>query len=201
MTTQTVKKKSPSLSRSVWRGRLIVFWKREFVSPGLKKTYLKRDQKAFKFVQRAALIPAGAQRRSLCGILHQAVITTRGIRLACGEENIHYRAWNQPVMFAWAARGKKKDLKLNGMETLSEFCNNRVVPMPAVQTSGFNAWRFGDMGNVSVPKTRIPLHARGKNIGVDNTWLLQQHFPVTLNNSPSFRNESQDADNAGELIP
>lgn len=74
---------------------------------------------------------------------------------------------------------KKKDLKLNGMETLSEFCNNRVVPMPAVQTSGYNAWRFGDMGNVSVLKTRIPLHARGKNIGVDNTWLLQQHFPVT----------------------
>lgn len=82
-------------------------------------------------------------------------------------------------MFAWAARGKKKDLKLNGVETLSEFCNNRVVPMPAVQTSGCDAWPFGDTGNVSVPKIRIPLHARGRNISVDNTWLLQQHFPVT----------------------
>lgn len=75
--------------------------------------------------------------------------------------------------------GKKKDLKLNGVETLSEFCNNRVVPMPAVQTSGCDAWPFGDTGNVSVPKIRIPLHARGRNISVDNTWLLQQHFPVT----------------------
>lgn len=59
-------------------------------------------------------------------------------------------------MFAWAARGKKKDLKLNSMETLSEFCNNRVVPMPAVQTSGYDAGPFGDMGQRISPENRNP---------------------------------------------
>lgn len=51
--------------------------------------------------------------------------------------------------------------------------------MPSAQTSGCDAWPFGDTGNIPVPKTRIRLHARGRNINVDNTWLLQQHFAIT----------------------